>query len=91
MGSGHDARILGVPASITDELFKSSADGGLGLNKLQFYSPRNGFRWFPSDPTRSSTNGDTLHWNPYPDLNEFFDQSDVILCVDIPNPPDNSG
>ncbi len=77
-------RIVGVPAKITDELFKSPADHGLGLNKLEFYSPRNGFRWFPSDPTRS-TNGATLHWNPYPD------PSRVISCPEVPDPPGHLG
>ena len=90
-GSLHEARILGVPGSITDVLFKPIVQGGLGLNKLQFYSPHNGFRWFPSDPSSSSANGDTLHEYPYPDLNQFLDPDQVINCVEIPIPPDNSG
>jgi hypothetical protein len=84
VGSLHEARIPGVPASITDKLFTSPATGGLGLNKLQFYSPRNGFRWFPQYPGTSGDN--TLHQYPYSD-----DPGQRIRCVDIPNPPDNSG
>ncbi len=90
-GDHYGARIPGVPASITDVLFKSPANGGLGLNKLEFYSPRNGFRWFPPEPSRASPEGQTLHQFPYPDANPYFDATDRLLCVEIPNPPDNSG
>jgi hypothetical protein len=89
-GDHYGARIPGVPASITDVLFNSPANGGLGLNKLEFYSPRNGFRWFPPEPSPSgeSSSGvpDTLHQYPYAD-----DSGQQIYCVDMPNPPDNSG
>ena len=43
----------GPPAAITDQLFKSAVNGGIGLTKLEFFSPRNGFRLFPR--TRSAT------------------------------------
>jgi hypothetical protein len=89
--SGHDARIRGIPTSVTDTLFKSPANGGLGLNKLEFYSPRNGFHYLPSEPSRASPEGQTLHQFPYPDANSYFDATDRLLCVEIPDPPDNSG
>ena len=47
----------GIPASIADALFNPVAAGGLGLNKLQFYSPRNGFRYFPSNPALGNGGG----------------------------------
>jgi hypothetical protein len=95
-GHGDEARIRGIPASIADPLFQPVAQGGLGLAKLQFFSPRNGFRYFPPQPTRSSTpvsgiTGNTLHEFPYPDLNQFFSETDHILCEDIPDPPYNAG
>lgn len=47
--SGGDAYVPGIPASITDRLFNPVAAGGLGLSKLEFYSPRNGFRYVSLD------------------------------------------
>jgi hypothetical protein len=78
-GNGHDARIPGIPASITNTLFDSVDKDGLGLDKLQFYSPHNGFRYLPSAPSRPASgtfNG--------------LDQSGV-RCELLPDPPGNSG
>ena len=87
VGNLHSARILGVPAPVTDVLFKPVAQGGLGLNKLEFYSPRNGFRWFPTEPYPTGPfNVDTLHQYPYP-----AHPNDRIECVSVPDPPGNSG
>ena len=69
-GHGADARIPGIPASIADTLFKPVAEGGVGFNKLEFYSTRNGFRYFPTDPTRpdpvTSSTPDSIGWSSGP-------------------------
>ena len=93
---GGDARIRGIPASITDVLFKSPDQDkdGLGLNKLQFYSPANGFRYLPTSPgvpaLHDSTNDDldSLYEWPYNRENLGFQ---VLFCSDMPDPPGNSG
>jgi hypothetical protein len=88
-GSLHDARIPGIPPSVADNLFKDQSSGGIGLNKLEFYSPGNGFRFFPSEPTRLSTSAPSGNWNS---LNQFpLGRPTVIQCGDIPDPPNNSG
>lgn len=73
---------------MTDPLFKSPSNGGIGLTKLDFYSPRNGFRLFPSSPKRRSVQ--VGHdWNS---LSQFpFGRPDVIECVRVPDPPGNAG
>jgi hypothetical protein len=78
-GNGTSARIPGVPESIVAALFNPVDTGGLGLNKLQFYSPRNGFRYFPEAPSR-------------PPDNQFYglDRSG-LRCEILPDPPGNSG
>lgn len=53
--SGGDAYVPGIPDSIADPLFKPVAQDGLGLNKLQFYSPRNGFRYVSLDQLRGAS------------------------------------
>jgi hypothetical protein len=53
--SGGDAYVPGIPDSIADPLFKPVAEDGLGLNKLQFYSPRNGFRYVSLDQLRGAS------------------------------------
>ena len=91
---GADARIPGIDPSITDVLFKPTDQGGLGLNKLQFYSPANGFRYLPASPAvpvlHDSTNDDldSLYEYPYNRENLGFQ---VLFCSDMPDPPGNSG
>jgi hypothetical protein len=55
LGSGGDAYVPGIPDTITNELFKPLAAGGLGLNKLEFYSPRNGFRYVSLNGLRQAS------------------------------------
>jgi hypothetical protein len=87
-GRGHDARIAGPPASVTDPLFQSAVNGGIGLTKLEFYSPRNGFRLFPADPVRFSG----FSGNDWTSLNQFpRGRPDVITCPRVPDPPGNAG
>ncbi len=94
VGSAGDARIRGVPASITNVLFKPIDQGGLGLDKLEFYSPSNGFRYLPTSPgvpvLHDSTNDDldSLYQWPY---NREYIGYQVLFCSDMPNPPGNSG
>ncbi len=88
-GSLHSARIPGIPAPVADNLFKDPSNGGIGLTKLEFFSPGNGFRFFPSDPKRLSTSSPSGNWNSltrFPQGGSF-----VIECPDIPDPPNNSG
>jgi hypothetical protein len=54
-GSGGDALVRGIPNTIAAELFKPVAQDGLGLNKLQFYSTRNGFRFVSLDQLRGAS------------------------------------
>ncbi len=97
VGNNAGARIRGIPASITDELFNSPTDTdhkGLGLDKLEFFSPRNGFRYFPAQPgtpalvDERGVTLDRLVEFPY-NTSDFPDAR--ILCGDIPDPPGNSG
>jgi hypothetical protein len=60
------ARIRGIPAGITDPLFKDTDDGP-GLTKLEFYAPRN-FRLLPEEPSRYST---ALRNDDWDSLNQF--------------------
>src|SRR5204863_5391842 len=85
VGTGKDARIRGVPAGdVADRLFKDPAQGGIGLTKLEFYSPRNGFNYFRREPSRFGTNK-ARHWDT---LNMFpKGRPDVIDCRAVPNPP----
>jgi hypothetical protein len=86
-GSARSARIPGPSADVTDPLFKTRGEGGVGLTKLEFYSARNGFRYYPTEPSR------------YPDfskgqgsLNMFpRGRPDVLGCEQIRDPPGNSG
>ncbi len=89
-GHVHDARIPGIPSTITDELFNPVDQGGLGLNKLEFYSPRNGFRYLPSDPAGGFYGKLTLHFYPDP-YKVTGNPADLLDCANIPDPPDNSG
>jgi hypothetical protein len=92
-GTVYDARIPGIPASITDVLFNPvTTQGGLGLNKLEFYSPRNGFRYLPENPEDPhihkygvGENLNTLTEFPY------WSYGGAIYCSEIPDPPGNSG
>jgi hypothetical protein len=90
-GSKHDARIPGPPGSLTEPLFRAPTDprgGGIGLNKLEFYSPRLGFRYFPPEPARDAGHRDShKNWNTlYPGNGH-----NPIRCADVPEPPGNSG
>jgi hypothetical protein len=90
-GSQAAARIPGVPGSITDKLFGPVAQGDLGLNTLEFYSPRNGFRYFPANP---GTTPLEPHDQRLPSLIAFPYQSgpdERIGCSDVPDPPGDSG
>ncbi len=86
---GADARIPGIPAEIADTLFKPVAEGGVGFSKLEFYSPRNGFRYFPSNPALgTAVEFDTPDYEP----NLLVDQDGFrIDCANVPDPPGNSG
>ncbi len=77
-GNASGARIPGVPNSIAAALFNPVDEDGLGLSKLQFYSPRNGFKYFPEAPSR-----------PAPGTFNGLDQSGV-RCELLPDPPGNS-
>jgi hypothetical protein len=88
-GRLHSARIPGVPAKVADVLFKDPSSGGIGMTKLEFYSPSNGFRWFPSEPSRKSISDRSGDWNT---LNQFpTGRPTVIHCNAIPDPPGNAG
>ena len=90
-GSKHDARIPGPPASLTEPLFRAPNDprgGGIGFNKLEFYSPRLGYRYFPAEPAR-----DAGHKPRKGDWNTLYPGNghNPISCPDVPVPPGNSG
>jgi hypothetical protein len=90
-GSLHSARIPGPPASLTEPLFRVTTDplgGGMGLNKLEFYSPRLGYRYFPAEPARDAGHKPRKgNWNTLWPGNGH----NPILCPDVPVPPGNSG
>jgi hypothetical protein len=88
-GHGADARIPGIPPEVANTLFKPVADGGVGLSKLEFYSTRNGFRYFPSNPALgTAVEFDTPDYEP----NLLVDQDGFrIDCSNVPDPPGNSG
>ncbi len=80
VGSLHSAYVPAPPDSVTGPLFRDpSSDGGIGLNKLEFYSPQN-FQLFgkvlqqskPTDPDRDYGYG-------------------YYTCQSMPDPPGNSG
>ena len=85
--TGHEssAHIPSPPASIIDPLFAPTALGGLGMKKLEFYSPRL-FRLFPAEPTKQFN----VIYNPYFTL-ATLSPDFPIYCDNLPNPPDNSG
>ncbi len=88
-GHGAGARIPGIPASIADTLFKPVAEGGVGFNKLEFYSTRNGFRYFPTNPALGTA---VLFDTPDYEPNLLVDQDGFrIDCSNVPDPPGNSG
>ena len=81
VGSKHDAYVPAPPADLTSKLFRDPDDptpGGLGFNKLQFYSPAN-FRVF-SPVLQQETRSDGLGNKKY----GYWD------CQSMPNPPGNS-
>jgi hypothetical protein len=86
--TGHvsGARIPSPPASVIDPLFAPPALGGLGMKKLEFYSPRL-FRLFPAQPSRPPN----LVLNPYYTLAMLPPPHAVPYCENLPNPPGNSG
>jgi hypothetical protein len=89
-GSKGSARIHGPPGPITDSLFKDPSAGGLGLQKLDFFSPRNGFRYLPGEPAKDAGHKDGAHnWNtlsPFPTA-----PAGGMACSRMPDPPNNSG
>jgi hypothetical protein len=80
-GHGSDARINTPPPQVIDPLFAPTALGGLGMKKLEFYTPRL-FRLFPSEPA------------PYVDGKRntltMTSPKHFPLCDDLPDPPGNS-
>jgi hypothetical protein len=78
--SGEDARVPTPPSSIMDPLFKPVALGGLGMKKLEFFSPRL-FRPFPRDPARDVSRGESLG-SAFPDPGV-----ESPFCASTPNPP----
>jgi hypothetical protein len=78
-GSQNAARIPTPPGAVVDPLFAPPALGGLGMRKLEFYSPRL-FRLFPADPARGRAGSLALQT---PDIER--------LCSTLPDPPGNSG
>ena len=76
-GSQGAARIPTPPATVVDPLFAPPALGGLGMRKLEFYSPRL-FRLFPAEPRRGVIASYSLSL-PTPDTKR--------LCSTVPNPP----
>jgi hypothetical protein len=88
-GNNGGARIRGIPDAIANLLFKSSANGGMGFSKLQFYSPGNGFRYFPRDPAPgTAVEYDTDAYQPNLHQTQGGEQ---INCANVPDPPGNAG
>ena len=78
VGSLHSAYIPAPPDSVTGRLFKDPSDGGVGLNKLEFYSPQY-FQLFPQVLQQSE-----------PPVRESWGYG-YYTCQTMPNPPGNSG
>ena len=58
------------------------------MTKLEFYSPRLGFRYFPAEPARDAGHKPRKgNWNTLWPGNGH----NPILCPDVPVPPGNSG
>jgi hypothetical protein len=66
------------PKAFMDDLFKGPLVNGLGLKKLEFFSPRL-FRLFPSSPARGLSMSQSL--------GGYDTVSDPYRCHDISNPP----
>jgi hypothetical protein len=81
--TGHEssARINSPPANVIDPLFAPPALGGLGMKKLEFYSPRL-FRLFPPEPAPFVGGTRRTLAMTSPDA--------VPHCESLPNPPGNS-
>ncbi len=94
VGSLRHARIKGIPGSITTKLFAPLTSGGLGLHKLDLFSPATGFRYRPKylgqmeyERDDRTKNWGTLDNFPYSPTREWDDR---IICQDLPDPPGNS-
>jgi len=91
-GTVRAARILGPPASLMDPLFrdpKDPAGGGIGLTKLEFFSPRL-FRYFPREPSGDrAILGITDEYQTLAPSPGYI--SGGIPCSQVPDPPGNSG
>jgi hypothetical protein len=79
-GSTDGARIPTPTAAIMDPVFAPDGLGGLGLRKLEFFSPRL-FRLFPSDPSRDAQGT----------LAISAPTAESPDCTRLPDPPGNSG
>ncbi len=79
-GSTDGARIPTPPATVVNPLFESTALGGLGLKKLEFFSPTL-FRLFPSNPERTNNERVSLGADT---------GGQGYRCMAIPDPPGNS-
>jgi hypothetical protein len=82
VGSLHSAYVPAPPKELTDRLFRDPSDpkgGGLGLYKLQFYSPQN-FRLFKT----------VLQQTNYAPIFETTKYG-YWTCQNMPNPPGNGG
>jgi hypothetical protein len=77
-GSQNAARILGPAGTVVDPLFAPPELGGLGMQKLEFYTPSR-FRLFPPNPAPGAT------------VMSFRNPNDVPSCPAIPDPPGDSG
>jgi hypothetical protein len=75
-----DARIPTPPGSVMDPLFQPPALGGLGLKKLEFFTPRL-FRLLPSEPGANVPQTQSL----------AFSTTTALNCGTFPDPPGNSG
>jgi hypothetical protein len=85
-GHASGARIPSPPESVLKPLFDpTTLDGGLGMKKLEFYSPRL-FRLFPAEPSKPPN----AVLNPYFTL-AMLSPDSVPYCDNLPNPPGNSG
>jgi hypothetical protein len=78
-GHTDSARIPSPPGSFMDDLFRPPALGGVGMKKLEFYTPRL-FRYFRDDPRKGDS---TFAWD--------YETVASPECDRLPNPPGNSG
>jgi hypothetical protein len=86
-GTGGGARIRSIPGAIVQRLLTPAGRDGIGVNKLELFSPRNGFRYQPAEPKEFGTRGrdgrfDTLHMYPRQEARSY-----LIPCGALPNPP----